>query len=170
MFHEIYGSYYNVLAEILKAAVRAPVTDRRIREIIAEKGFGESGLSIPEALRTGRWPLLDRQNRTPLRNEPEMPLTELEKSWLLAIRQDPRVRLFDPPEEEWPEITPLFEPDFFVYYDRYGDGDPFEDPDYIRHFRTVRQGLITGRKLDVHMRTREFRKLLFVLRKAKACN
>ena len=48
MFHEIYGSYYNVLAEILKEAVRTPVTDRRIREIIAEKGFGESGLSIPE--------------------------------------------------------------------------------------------------------------------------
>ena len=60
-----------------------------------------------------------------------------------------RVKLFDPPEEEWPEIIPLFEPDFFVYYDRYGDGDPFEDPDYIRHFRTVRQGLITGRKLDI---------------------
>ena len=75
MFHEIYGSYYNVLAKILKEAVRAPVTDRRIREIIAEKGFGESGLSIPDALRTGRWPLLNRQNRTPLRNEPEMPLT-----------------------------------------------------------------------------------------------
>ena len=149
MFHEIYGSYYNVLAEILKEAVRTPVTDRRIREIIAEKGFGESGLSIPEALRTGRWPLLNRENRTPLRNEPEMPLTELEKSWLKAIRQDPRVKLFDPPEEEWPEIIPLFEPDFFVYYDRYGDGDPFEDPDYIRHFRTVRQGLITGRKLDI---------------------
>ena len=149
MFHEIYGSYYNVLAEILKEAVRTPVTDRQIREIIAEKGFGESGLSIPEALRTGRWPLLNRENRTPLRNEPEMPLTELEKSWLKAIRQDPRVKLFDPPEEEWPEIIPLFEPDFFVYYDRYGDGDPFEDPDYIRHFRTVRQGLITGRKLDI---------------------
>ena len=149
MFHEIYGSYYNVLAEILKEAVRTPVTDRRIREIIAEKGFGESGLSIPEALRTGRWPLLNRENRTPLRNEPEMPLTDLEKSWLKAIRQDPRVKLFDPPEEEWPEIIPLFEPDFFVYYDRYGDGDPFEDPDYIRHFRTVRQGLITGRKLDI---------------------
>ena len=149
MFHEIYGSYYNVLAEILKEAVRTPVTDRRIREIIAAKGFGESGLSIPEALRTGRWPLLNRENRTPLRNEPEMPLTDLEKSWLKAICQDPRVKLFDPPEEEWPEIIPLFEPDFFVYYDRYGDGDPFEDPDYIRHFRTVRQGLITGRKLDI---------------------
>ena len=154
MFHEIYGSYYNVLAEILMEAVRTPVTDRRIREIIAEKGFGESGLSIPEALRTGRWPLLNRENRTPLRNEPEMPLTDLEKSWLKAICQDPRVKLFDPPEEEWPEIIPLFEPDFFVYYDRYGDGDPFEDPDYIRHFRTVRQGLITGRKLDVEFQGR----------------
>ena len=149
MFHEIYGNYYNVLAKILKEAVRAPVTDRRIREIIAEKGFGESGLSIPEALRTGRWPLLNRENRTPLRNEPEMPLTALEKSWLKAIRQDPRVKLFDPPEEEWPEITPLFEPDFFVYYDRYGNGDSFEDPEYIRHFRTVRRGLAEGRKLDV---------------------
>ena len=33
MFHEIYGNYYNVLAKILKEAVRTPVTDRRIREI-----------------------------------------------------------------------------------------------------------------------------------------
>ena len=149
MFHEIYGSYYNVLAAILKEAVREPVTDRRIWEIISEKGFGESGLSIPEALRTGRWPLLDRRHRTPLRKEPEMPLTELEQSWITAIRQDPRARLFDPPKEEWPETTPLFEPDFFIYYDRYRDGDPFEDPEYIRHFRAVRRGLTEGRKLDV---------------------
>lgn len=154
MFHEIYGSYYNVLAAILKEALHEPVTDRRIREIIAEKGFGESGLSIPEALRTGRWPLLNRHNRTYLRKEPEMPLTELEKSWLLAIRQDPRIRLFDPPEEAWPETIPLFGPDFFVYYDRYGDGDPFEDPDYIRHFQTIRRGLMEKRKLEVEFQGR----------------
>ena len=152
MFHEIYGSYYNVLAEILKEAVRMPVTDRRIREIIAEKGFGESGLTIPEALRSGRWPLLDRQDRTPLRKEPEMPLTDLEKSWLKAIRQDPRIRLFEVPDEEWPETPPLYEPDFFVYYDRYCDGDPFEDPEYIRLFRTVHRGLTEGRKLEIEYR------------------
>lgn len=78
-----------------------------------------------------------------------MPLTDLEKSWLMAIRQDPRIRLFDPPEEKWQGIRPLYEPDFFVYFDRYGDGDPFEDPDYIRHFRTIRRGLAEKRKLDV---------------------
>lgn len=157
MFHEIYGSYYNVLAEILKEAVRAPVTDRQIQEIITGKGFGESGLSIPEALRTGRWPLLDDEKRTPLQREPEMPLTELEKSWMKAVRQDPRIRLFDPPEEKWPGVKPLYEPDFFVYFDRYSDGDPFEDPDYIRHFRTVRRGLTEKRKLEV-----EFQGLTFL--------
>ena len=35
------------------------------------------------------------------------------------------------------DVESLYPPDTFVYFDRYNDGDPFEDPEYIRHFRCI---------------------------------
>lgn len=79
LFNEVYGSYYNVIAAILSEAVSGELTDKRIGEIIREKAFGESVLSIPVSLRDGSWPLLTRENATPLEHTPSMPLTTLQK-------------------------------------------------------------------------------------------
>ena len=54
VFNEIYGSYFRAVGAILTEAVKGPVTGSRIREIVQEKAFGESILTIPEALRAGR--------------------------------------------------------------------------------------------------------------------
>lgn len=152
MFHEIYGSYYNAVAKILSEAVRGTLTDRRIHEIVQEKGFAESSISIPSALKNGRWPLLTDDNRTSLRYMPELPLTELQKRWMKAVLQDPRVCLFHPSEKGLEDVKPLFEEDFFVYFDRHLDGDPFEDEAYIRHFRILMQALKEKRKVQIHYR------------------
>ena len=47
---EIYGVYYTVVAGILPEAVGGPLSGRRITEIVQEKAFGESVLTIPAAL------------------------------------------------------------------------------------------------------------------------
>ncbi len=149
IFNEIYGSYYNVVAAVLAEAVSGSVSPERIREIVREKAFLESGTAIPGALRSGKWPLVAGDGSTPVTRVPTMPLTELEKRWMKAVCQDPRIRLFDPPVKDLDGTEPLFEEDFFVFFDRYADGDPFGDPEYREHFRTVLTALREGFGLKI---------------------
>ena len=78
LFSELYGSYFHVVAAVLAEAVRRPLTGSRLEEIVREKAFVESVLTIPAALRSD-WPLLKADGTTPLRHEPTMPLTLLQK-------------------------------------------------------------------------------------------
>ena len=137
LFSEVYGTYYQVLAKLLERAAAGTLTRETMYDITQEKGFGESILTIPEALETQTWPLLRSDYTTPLEHAPTMPLTTLQKRWLKALLNDPRIKLFDPPADGLEDVQPLYPPDAFVYYDRYSDGDPFDDPDYIKHFRCI---------------------------------
>ena len=40
IFSELYGAYYNTVANILKEAARAPVSTETLRKLIAENAFG----------------------------------------------------------------------------------------------------------------------------------
>lgn len=137
LFSEVYGTYYNVLAKLLEQAVDGTLTRESMNTIIREKGFEESILAIPEALESQTWPLLKDDCTTPLQHKPTMPLTTLQKQWLKALLGDPRIKLFDPPLDRLEDVEPLYPPNAFVYYDRYNDGDPFEDPGYIKRFRCI---------------------------------
>lgn len=137
LFSEVYGTYYNVLAELLGKAVDGELTNETLDRIVREKGFEESVLTIPEALTGGVWPLVKADFTTPMAHKPTMPLTVLQKRWLKALLGDPRIKLFDPPTDGLEDVEPLYPPDTFVYYDRYNDGDPFEDPGYIKRFRCI---------------------------------
>ena len=137
LFSEVYGTYYNVLAELLSKAVDGELTKESMYQIVREKGFEESILTIPDALESQAWPLLKEDFTTPLTKKPTMPLTTLQKRWLKALLCDPRIQLFDPPTEGLEDVEPLYPPDTFVYFDRYNDGDPFEDPEYIKRFRCI---------------------------------
>lgn len=150
LFSEVYGSYYNVVAAVLEEAVSGSLTNRRMDEIIREKAFGESMLSLPYALRSGNWRLLTDGNKTPLEHAPTMPLTTLQKRWLKALLQDPRIRLFSPCEAGLEDVKPLYEADAFCYFDRCTDGDPYGDAGYIARFRTILAALKEKRKLFIH--------------------
>lgn len=137
LFSEVYGIYYNVLAKLLEKAVEGSLTQESMNEIIREYGFEESILTIPEALENQTWPLIKGDYSTPLKHKPTMPPTTLQKRWLKALLNDPRIRLFGPPAEGLENVEPLYPPDAFVYYDRYHDGDSFDDPGYIKNFRCI---------------------------------
>lgn len=137
LFSEVYGTYYNVLAKLLDQAVNGTLTQESMNAIIREKGFEESILTIPEVLESQTWPLLKDNLTTPLQHKPTMPLTTLQKQWLKALLSDPRIKLFDPPMDGLEDVEPLYPRNTFVYYDRYNDGDPFEDPGYIKRFRCI---------------------------------
>ena len=116
LFNEIYGNYYNAVAEILKYAVRGELTQQDIYEITDSKAFAESVLSIPGALNSGEWPFLTEELKTPLKQEPKMPLTTLQKRWLKALLNDPRIRLFDVPVEGLEDVEPLYRSDAVPYF------------------------------------------------------
>ena len=91
LFHEIFGAYYRAAAMILRDAVRKALTKKDLQEYIRKAAFGESMLAIPEGLTGEKWRLLHRDLSTPLRQEPSMPLTTLEKRWMKALLADPRI-------------------------------------------------------------------------------
>lgn len=149
LFSEVYGSYFNAVARILTEATKGTLTQARIREIAQAEAFDESVIRIPEALSSGEWPLLTDALTTPLRYPPSMPLTTLQRRWLKSLLSDPRIRLFDPPQMGLEEVELLYDPDVFVFFDCYSDGDPYEDPTYIENFRKVLTALREQRELRV---------------------
>ena len=52
LFSEIYGSYFNVVAAILAEASEGNLTERKMTELVREKAFAESALTIPSALKS----------------------------------------------------------------------------------------------------------------------
>lgn len=149
LFSEIYSSYFNVVAKVLEEAVNGSLTEKRINDIIMEKAFAESILSIPNALKNGNWRLLDEKLETPIKNIPEMPLTLLQKQWLKSVVNDKRIKLFGPSVKGLEDIEPLYEQNTIVYFDRYADGDDFENPEYIKIFQTILEALHKGRKIRI---------------------
>ena len=149
LFSEVYGNYFRAVALVLDTALTGELSGKDLQEIVRRTAFGESVLTIPAALTDGSWPLLTKDMTTPLRHAPKTPLTTLEQRWLKTLLEDPRIRLFDPPSEGLEDVEPLWEPDTFVYYDRYSDGDPYEDPEYIVVFRTILQAMNEKRKIRV---------------------
>ena len=146
LFHEIYGSYYDATAAILRSAVAGTLTDRELTALVQRRAFSESLLSIPQGLKGEKWRLLRSDLTTPVRQPPAMPLTLLQRRWLKALLLDPRIRLFDPDLSGLEDVEPLFTPDMIVYFDRYGDGDDYTDPDYISRFQTILHALRDGLK------------------------
>ena len=149
LFSEYYGEYYACVAEILSEAVEGTLTKERIREIAEKQGFGESALTIPANLMNGNWPLISPDCRTPIRHIPPHPVTLLQKRWLKTLLLDPRIRLFGLTDKGLEDVAPLFDPAKIVWYDRYCNGDSFEDEGYIERFRQLLEAVKTHRKVQV---------------------
>ncbi len=154
LFSELYSSYYNTVAQILKYAVRNGLTEQKLREIVQKKAFGESGLTIPNALKSEKWQLITNDLKTPLKHEPAMPLTALQKKWLKAISLDSRIKLFDISFEGLDNVEPLFTPDMICCFDKYEDGDSFDDEGYIARFRMILDGIKNRQALTLKVKDR----------------
>ncbi len=154
LFSEVYGSYFNVVAEIINEAVNGTLTDRKMYEIVNRKAFAESTMNIPFALKSEEWKLITSDLKTPIKHTPTMPLTTLQKRWLKALLDDPRIKLFDVSAKGLEDIEPLYTQDIFEYFDRYNDGDDFENPKYIENFRIILTALKNKNKIVVHFDTR----------------
>ena len=137
IFSELYSAYYNTVASILKTVIKQPLKKNELRDIVEKNAFSESILNIEPALTEGRWQLIRSDGSTPLLHSPSMPMTTLEKQWLKAIYADPRIRLFVDDEDVLPDVKPLFTASDYSIFDKYSDGDPYDDDTYKETFRLI---------------------------------
>ena len=155
IFNEIYSAYYNAVAKIISAIIAGNADEKSLDKIVEENAFGESMFSILPSLKSEKWQLVNKDFSTPLKYIPTMPLTLMQKQWLKAISLDPRIKLFGVKFEGLDEVEPLFTPDDYYIYDKYGDGDPYEDEKYIEHFKTVLTAMKTKQNIKIEMLNRK---------------
>ena len=156
IFSELYGSYYKSMAEIIRAilASESDTTLNDIRPIIAKYAFAESFPAIEAAVKEERWQVIRADGVTAIQHPPVIPLTLLERKWLKAISLDPRIKLFDPDFGCLEDVEPLFTTDDYYVFDKYGDGDPYEDLEYIKNFRLILDALKEHYPLRIEIENR----------------
>ncbi len=144
LFSEIHNCYYQVLRHLLCS--QDAVTIQDMSERIRREGFEESLLAIIPKIESGTWQLFERKGEYFLSKISKAfltPLTTLEKRYLKALLADPRIGLFLRQEQQetmeamLSDVSPLWRPDQFYYYDRFADGDPYTDESYRNNFRTL---------------------------------
>ena len=144
LFSELYSCYYQVLRHLLLN--QNAITMQDIRAQIMEEGFEESMLSIIPKLESGTWNLFTKDGELYLSKlSPSFlePLSDLEKSYLKALLSDSRIGLFLTQEQlealndMLASVTPLWKPEQLYYYDRFADGDPYDDETYRSHFQVL---------------------------------
>lgn len=158
IFNEIYGNYYNTVSKIIALAAEGKLDSKSLMKTVQSDAFGESITVIPESVKEDKWNIIDENYETQFADAPYTPLSMDQKMWLKALLSDPRIRLFTDDirslEKGLEDIPPLYEPGFFVHFDRYADGDDYEDPQYIRNFRTALRGIKAKQKVKVTYRGR----------------
>ena len=159
IFSEVYGTYYNIVADILGKAASDGLTLEQLKRIVYKDGYEESALELLPALTDERWTLLNEELKTPLKNKPSMPLTLLQKQWLKAVLLDKRVRLFLTDDElaneekALEDVEPLYRPEQFVFFDRFVDGDDYKSARYRENFRQILQAIKDHLAIDASYRT-----------------
>ena len=155
IFNEIYSAYYNTVAKIIAAVIAGNTDDKTINKIVSENAFGESVLTVMPSLKSEKWQLISADMTTPLKHKPTLPLTLTQKQWLKAISLDPRIKLFGIEFSGLDDVEPMFTSDDYVIYDKYGDGDPFEDEKYIERFKIILLALKKKHALKIWMLNRK---------------
>ena len=154
IFNEIYSAYYNAVAKIIASILSGNSNEKSINKLIEANAFGESMLTVLPSLKSEKWQLVKADMSTPIKNTPTMPLTLVQKSWLKAIALDPRIKLFGVEFQGLDNIEPLFTSDDYYIYDKYADGDPYEDEKYIEHFKIILSAIKEKCPLKIQMTNR----------------
>lgn len=161
LFSEIYSTYYQITEKILKKKI---VTKSEILDIIRTNGFSETVLFLePKLIGEDNYGLLVKKNgiyQSILKKEPHIPLTTLEKRWLCAVLQDKKSSLFLDKEQKEKlcdllDAETLYQNQFFQFFDRFTDGDDYENEEYIKHFRNILKSVHNHTLIKISFQTRK---------------
>lgn len=152
IFNEVYSAYYKAVKEMLKYAAKNELNKELIYKIINEVAFEESSLSIVPSIEKEEWQVITSELKTPIKNDPSLCLTGIEKAWIKTVLRDPRAVLFNSEKETKEKISDeeiLFSEEDTVFFDRYTDGDDYASEEYIGNFKTVLRALKEKKKLRI---------------------
>lgn len=155
IFNEIYSAYYNTVAKVISQVLDGNVSEKVLNKVISENAFGESVLTILPSLKREKWQIIKSDMTTPIKHKPTMPLTTIQKQWLKAISLDPRIKLFGVDINGLDDVDPLFTCDDYYIFDKYSDGDPYDDEGYITRFRTILSALKSKQALKIQTLNRK---------------
>ena len=161
IFSELYSAYYNAIVSIISEVIEGEHSEKELQKVVSERAFGESVLTIMPSFKSEKWQLVHSDMTTALEHKPTMPLTTLQKQWLKAITLDPRIKLFGVEIPGLEDVEPLFTQEDYHVYDKYSDGDPFEDEEYIRQFSVILEAMRKGTQIKFEM-TNRFGKPMFI--------
>ena len=161
IFSELYSVYYNAVARILTKIINEDLGQQEIERIIKEEAFEKSYDYISKKIKSGKWQIITEDFTTPIINPPTMPLTNIQRRWLKSISLDPRIKLFNFSFKGLEDIEPLFTPDDYKVYDKYSDGDNFEDDTYIENFKTLLKAIEQKQPLRIEYLTREKKEIIY---------
>ena len=151
IFSELYSAYYNTVASIISKIIDGENSEKELQKVVSKYAFSESVLTIMPSLKNGKWQVVTPNMTTMLEHKPTMPMTKLQKQWLKAISLDPRIKLFNVKFDGLDDVEPLFTPDDYYIYDKYSDGDPFDDEGYIKRFRVILEAIKQGTQIKFEM-------------------
>ena len=162
LYSEIYGAYYNIIGDLLR---KGTFSDAELRHVVEEKGFGETMLYLIPKIADGDISLFEKEGdiyTSVLSGESKaVPLSLLQKRWLVAVLSDRRISLFlDDPDRErllkaLEGTEPLFSIEDFLYVDRFTDGDDYESEEFQSNFRTILKALKERQILDISYNSRK---------------
>lgn len=168
LFSEIYSRYYKVAEIILEAAGDKGLTEQKINQLITAYGFGESNLFLLSKLLDGEYKLLEQKGTyffSKVSYPVGYPLSNLQKSFLRALLDDPRIFLFLTKKQysdlksALKGIEPLFSWKDFYYFDRFAEGDPYNSEEYQRNFQVVFEALKQHQVLKIYYQSRYGKKI-----------
>ncbi len=166
IFSELYSAYYSTVASLISGALEGRITNADISRASFESAFDESAVYIEQALKSERWQVLTKNGETPLEHAPSTPETLLERRFLKAVLSDPRMKLFGISAAAFPAldgVEPLFTDEDFEIFDRFGDGDPYDDSDYFESFGVILRALREKKRLEVFAESRKGRRVRLVM-------
>jgi len=152
LFSEVYSCYFTAMRKVLVASQKSCLTNDDIAAIITSCAFSESPFFIMPHIQSGEWNLINKIDTDNLKT----PVTALQKSWLKALLNDRRIRLFLEEEQMEQisvmlnEVSPLYENSDFHYFDAATDGDKYDDEQYIKNFRIILSAIKNKAQLQIN--------------------
>lgn len=154
LFSEIYSAYYNAVSKILS---QKNLSEKDMEKIIRENAFSDSAFYLLPKLKND-WYLLSEKDKiynSRLKEIPSVPLTSIEKRWLKSILSDPKASLFLDGDtisrlmDFLKDVKPLFKKEYFLFFDRFSDGDDFKNSNYIKNFKIIHKAVIMKNILKI---------------------
>ena len=135
IFHAYQSFYYKTIAEIIGEILAGKITQNNLIEEVGNRGFQDISdtrgnrvnTTVSDGFQRGKWFLTvvdpsTKQYETVLLHKPTIPPSLMERRWLKAVLNDPRVQLFDLDRsrlDEWlADVDPLFTEEDIVFFDQ----------------------------------------------------